>query len=196
MIHCDRARPLHYFTEEGWEGHGITQILEAIQPHGWRDEDAMERGSVLHSACACVALGMEPEVPPYFQADPELFAAWLSQYRRWFGDRVRDVVAAEELAQLDRLHVATRLDLLCRMDTGPLTLVELKTGQPSPLHAMQLHAQRKMVERLEKRAAMTILYLQPDSYHEVSVSWNPRTWGTFESMAIAQWNAYQFRQKG
>ena len=197
MIHCDRSKPVHYATDDGWEGHGITQILHAIEPyHGNRE--AMERGSAVHAACALIALGLEPSIPPAFQYDPQTFEGYCQQYRLWLADRVSEVLAVEEPAQCRKLHVATRLDflgLLGQGHTNALHLVEIKTGQPHHLHPMQVMAQKKM-DGMDKAVKMRLLYLKPDSYQEVPVKWNPRTWATFESMALAQWNAYQFRTKG
>jgi hypothetical protein len=196
VIHCDRSKPVHYATDDGWEGHGITQILHAIEPyHGNRE--AMERGSAVHAACALIALGLEPSVPPAFQYDPQTFEGYCQQYRLWSDARVGEMWQVEEPMLCSRLHVATRIDFIGIMQTlkNELSLVEIKTGQPHHLHPMQVMAQKKM-DGMDKAVKMRLLYLQPDSYKEVPVLWNPRTWATFESMALAKWNAYQFVTKG
>jgi hypothetical protein len=198
MLVCDRTAELHYADPEtGWAGFSTSQILHQIEPMPYGTNGAMLRGTAIHNAVACLWLGLPVERPPLFDDCADLFEGYMIAARNFLRDRVGQVLMVEDKLKHKTLRYATQIDLLATL-RGPtdetLTLIDVKSGQPSKRYRLQMHLQ-KPLEGIDRAAKMLLLYLRPDgTYQEVPVAWSKTDWAVVEATVIAMWNQHCWRK--
>jgi len=107
-----------------------TVVISAVFEHWFNfsavPEDVLEaaklRGVDVHKACAVVARGLFPMIPPEF-------SGYLDSFRRWFDLLVEDVLLVEERLVDPALGFHGCPDLVVRTKQGEIILVDLKTPQ-------------------------------------------------------------------
>ena len=82
---------------------------------------ACQRGSVIHSGCAAMALG------GYVGRVPELYSGYLHSFDQWFEANVVETVLCEHRITCNALGFTGRFDFVFRLYSGELALVDIKT---------------------------------------------------------------------
>ncbi len=82
---------------------------------------ASERGTRVHEACAAHALGIWM---PYPDGDVR---GYIFSFHRWFDSQVAEVLLVEERLADDRLGYHGQIDLVVRLKSGEVVIVDLKT---------------------------------------------------------------------
>ena len=82
---------------------------------------ACQRGSVVHSGCAAMALG------GYVGRVPELYSGYLHSFDQWFTANVVETLLCEQRYTCMSLGFTGQFDFVFKLYSGELALVDIKT---------------------------------------------------------------------
>lgn len=185
MITVDRSNPRNY-EEDGRRYFGVTTICHAMTgrpPYG--DQAAMDRGTDLHAifALAVASYAGRCTTPVV----PTCYAGYYQSIQRWIDWMKPEPVRIESpsISSVKGLPFAGTPDLLARVQYGgtrTLALLDMKTGQMEPWHAVQVMAYGKLREYLDAEV-MGLLYLSADGELPTfcRVKQSQRGWAAFQS---------------
>ena len=122
----------------------VTQALQPFMDFSKVPPDvlqsAADRGSEVHSICACIAKKL------WVVEVPDNCAGYVRSFQGWFGSMVEEVILAEERLYDHARRFHGMPDLICRIkgDSG-LSLVDYKTGASvMPTWEVQVAAYRHL----------------------------------------------------
>ncbi len=187
----------HTYRIDGHVVPSITQVIGAsnLWDDAYWSPEAAERGRYVHKA---IELDMQNRLrgdtnDPYLHGCVE---AW----RCFRNDNPGKIVASEIKLGDAVFRFAGRLDAIYYFDNiewnGRLGIIEIKTGQSRPWHALQTAAQAHLVRvnnpdingyPAPKSLARYALYLNGTGY-KVSIHDDPDDWAVFQSaLTLAHW---------
>lgn len=188
VLACDRSRPQQYADETGQRFWSVTEVRHVMDPPSpWWTEEARQRGHRLHVyfALALAAVNGLGEMPDEVTG----LDGYCQGIRAWVETERPEVVRLEEPSCNRQLRIAGTPDALVLL--GPrkvLTLLDLKTGQPTRTDHAQLLAYRTF-EGYSAARAMVDLYVRPDGPPRVLARGpDPHSWAAFLSAVnLLQW---------
>ena len=83
---------------------------------------AADRGTLIHGVCCTIALGV-----PWMHEIPEGFEGYIQSFRRWFDLHVEEVLLAEKRLTHPAYLYTGKIDLIIKMKTEGVVLVDIKT---------------------------------------------------------------------
>jgi hypothetical protein len=119
---------------------------------------AADRGTAIHDHCAKIAMGVFVIVPPEHQG-------YVTSFQRWFDAMVQEVILAEERLTDITFGYHGQIDILAKMKTGEIDLVDLKSPlAKSKSWAAQLSGYKRLVDFSEYPSPDRVgsLRLSPD----------------------------------
>lgn len=176
----DAAR--HAYALDGVEIPGVSAVLQAAgltQSMQWVPASALERGRVLHDYIAAdlsddlIEDAVDPIAAPYLAAH--------RQFRADLGERLVPVEHETPHAHATLRYAGTP-DWVVDLD-GARTVIDVKTGKPEPVHAIQGAAYCRLVDAPGRLG----LYLTAEGRYSI-VRWTDRgDWPLFAS-ALSLWH--------
>ena len=132
----------HSYWLDGRRLESVTEILErsGISDYRWSNEEAMERGTFVHTASEMIDRGaldwesLDPVLVPYCTA-----------YQRFMEDFQPEIILSELPLYHPQHLFAGKMDRVVIMNAGTV-LIDLKTGVPNRSTAIQLSAYRELVK--------------------------------------------------
>jgi hypothetical protein len=184
MFSVDRTQPRHYGDEQGryWSVSQVCQVVTGKDGSQYA-AGAAERGQDLHLIFA-LAVGHHAghcDPPDVTEAYTGYYVAMLE----WIDWAKPKPLKIEESYRHKILPYAGTPDFVGMIGEA-FGVLDLKTGQPEPWHAMQVRAYREMVE---KAARMWVLYIKVDgTFQFKNLKPSARDWAAFQSgLNILQW---------
>lgn len=134
----------HTYSFKGRPVPGVTSILSAVQDGTWWNELARERGQMVHLLTEAFDNDEEvPEIVNIWRDYPEELDGYLDA---WKSFREATSLAIEETEvrihhpTYDYAGTADRIGIIYQGKKHWRTLIDLKTGAPSPWHPLQVAA--------------------------------------------------------
>jgi len=177
----------HRYYVQGVEIPGVTRIIDALFPHSgaqFYTDVARERGTAVHRACEYFLEGDLDE-----SSLDERIAGHVEALRRFLRESGFVATHTEERVISSRYRFAGTLDLVGPLN-GRNALIDFKTGEPLPQHALQTAAYQIAFEemglgRIEDRFG---LYLRGDGRYRLKKFENVMDRQMFLSgAAVFQW---------
>jgi hypothetical protein len=183
---CDRSQRRHYGDGER-RYYSVSQVIDVLVGPRSYPPDAAQRGTDVHLICELELHrryhgGPAPTIPAEYAGYHRSFCGWL--------DRAElDPLDIEQPRAHASFPYAGTPDLVAVL-AGALTVIDLKSGGPSPWHAVQLQAYMRMVDRA---ARGLILYLDRDGGAPKTRIVRARSadWSAFVcALGILQWREF------
>lgn len=176
-----------YTNEAGRTLSGVTTMLKdaGLSDAQWFDDAAALRGTRVHVATALFDRGTQFEFDNIPDECRPYFDAWLA-FRKEVGV---EIIEIELPVHSEVWSFAGTLDRIVRFHGGPLSLLEIKTGQWQPWHRIQTAGYRiAAIESYKPVFERWCVYLSADGKCRLDNHDNDEDLAVFRSLAVVnQW---------
>ncbi len=167
---------LHEYRDE--KGNIIPSVTQIIQGAGLVDfsrvsqgvlDDASLRGTVVHKITELYDHSELEETT----VDPQL-VGFLVAYKKFLADyKVKGFIAIESIVFHDGFRYAGTLDRVVELEDGRKMLLDIKTGEESPAHDLQVAAYLNARPDAAEIDQVGTLYLHADGTYKFKKTENP-----------------------
>lgn len=180
----DRSKPRQYGAG-ATRYFSVSQVLQLLtgDSYIYGSPEAMQRGTDLHAWFAWAMNmyagndGEEPALHPDYIPYTSAIFAWMNHAKPL------PMMIESPAIGVCGMPFAGTPDLLASVQVGgvqKVALIDLKTGQPSRSHKIQVQAYAKL-EGYTGAEVLQVLYIDSSTFKIVTVKKSPRDWAAFQS---------------